>query len=214
MARRTALMVVTLAGMAEHMVSMIEKSGGEREREEREEREAEWANNSASWAPARLCCGAVVEATSLDVTQLALDTRGKFVARGGGWGAGRQQPAAEPTVESGQRRDESGEQRTAAGWRSVTQDGRGLRMDEVMQKLKRWPGQRLLREYPNSTGMEHVEWVETDTEKPTGPLASTYPPADSCEGADGAEGAGAVGTEGKELGMRSMVPRRFAARGR
>eukprot|EP01046_Picozoa_sp_COSAG06_P077417 COSAG06_NODE_25201_length_642_cov_1.366483_1_plen_52_part_10 len=52
MARRTALMVVTLAGMAEHMVSMIEKSGGEREREEREEREAEWANNSASWAPA------------------------------------------------------------------------------------------------------------------------------------------------------------------
>ena len=67
MARRTALMVVTLAGMAEHMVSMIEKSGGEREREEREEREAEWANNSASWAPARLCCGAVAEATSLDV---------------------------------------------------------------------------------------------------------------------------------------------------
>ena len=149
------------------------------------------------------------------MTPLALDTRGKFVARGGGWGAVRQQPAAEPTVESGQRRDESGEQRTAAGWRSVTQDGRGLRMDEVMQKLKRWPGQRLLREYPNSTGMEHgAEWVETDTEKPTGPLASTYPPADSCEGADGAEGAGAVGTEGKELGMRSMVPRRFAARGR
>jgi hypothetical protein len=35
MARRTALMVVTLAGMAEHMVSMLEKSGGEREREER-----------------------------------------------------------------------------------------------------------------------------------------------------------------------------------
>ena len=66
MARRTALMVVTLAGMAEHMVSMIEKSGGEREREEREEREAEWANNSASWAPGNsrsasgaccCCCG-------------------------------------------------------------------------------------------------------------------------------------------------------------
>ena len=50
-----------------------------------------------------------------------------------------------------------------------------LTLGEVMQKLKRWPGQRLLREYPNSTGMEHVEWVETDTEKPTGPLASTYP---------------------------------------
>ena len=75
MARRTALMVVTLAGMAEHMVSMLEKGGGEREREEREEREAEWANNSASWAPARLCCGAVAEATSFDVTQLALVIR-------------------------------------------------------------------------------------------------------------------------------------------